>query len=75
MRRPRNPAVSAKETKPATPVTKRTLVLCVDRDDDLGRKVGIDGPVVGRDAVEEAARRLALADPEDSDANGLFAAV
>lgn len=54
---------------------RRTLILCVDRDDDLGRKVGLDGPVVGREAVRDAATRLALADPEDSDANSLFAAV
>jgi putative membrane protein len=48
------------------------LVLCVDLDDDLGRKTGIDTPVVGRDAVEEAAVALATADPEDSDVNVLF---
>ena len=27
----------------------KTLVLCVDRDDDLGTKAGINGPVIGRD--------------------------
>ena len=48
------------------------LVLCVDLDDDLGRKTGIETPVIGRDAVEDAAVRLATADPEDSDANVLF---
>ncbi|MFB6083420.1 MAG: DUF373 family protein [Halorientalis sp.] len=48
------------------------LVLCVDLDDDLGRKTGVDTPVVGRDAVEEAAVALATADPEDSDVNVLF---
>jgi putative membrane protein len=48
------------------------LVLCVDLDDDLGRKTGVDTPVVGRAAVEEAATSLATADPEDSDANVLF---
>jgi putative membrane protein len=48
------------------------LVLCVDLDDDLGRKTDIDTPVVGRDAVEEAAVALATADPEDSDVNVLF---
>ncbi|MEM4233436.1 MAG: DUF373 family protein, partial [Thermoplasmata archaeon] len=26
----------------------KTLVLCVDRDDDLGTKAGINGPVIGR---------------------------
>ena len=48
------------------------LVLCVDLDDDLGRKTGVDTPVVGRDAVREAAVALATTDPEDSDVNVLF---
>jgi putative membrane protein len=48
------------------------LVLCVDLDDDLGRKTGLETPVVGRDAVERAAVALATADPEDSDVNVLF---
>jgi putative membrane protein len=48
------------------------LVCCVDRDDDLGRKAGVETPVIGREAVEDAAIALATADPEDSDANVLF---
>jgi putative membrane protein len=48
------------------------LVLCVDLDDDLGRKTGTETPVVGRNAVREAAVALATADPEDSDVNVLF---
>ena len=48
------------------------LVLCVDLDDDLGRKTGVSTPVIGRDAVEAAAVALATADPEDSDLNVLF---
>jgi putative membrane protein len=48
------------------------LVLCVDLDDDLGRKTGIETPVVGREAVESAAVALATQDPEDSDVNVLF---
>jgi putative membrane protein len=48
------------------------LVLCVDLDDDIGRKTGVETPVVGRDAVEDAAVDLATADPEDSDVNVLF---
>ncbi|QZA87430.1 DUF373 family protein [Salinarchaeum sp. IM2453] len=48
------------------------LVLCVDLDDDLGRKTGIETPVIGREAVESAAVALATADPEDSDVNVLF---
>ena len=51
------------------------LVVCVDRDDDLGRKAGIAGPIVGRERVLDAASRLGMADPEDSDTNALFAAI
>ncbi len=51
------------------------LILCVDRDNDLGRKAKIAGPVVGRKKNLEAANALILADPEESDANCIFAAV
>ncbi|MBI2078383.1 MAG: DUF373 family protein [Euryarchaeota archaeon] len=53
----------------------RLLVLNVDRDDDLGRKTGIRAPIIGREAMLEAATALALADPEEADANGMFAAI
>jgi len=53
----------------------KLLVICIDRDDDLGRKTGISTPVVGRDACIEAAQRLALEDPEDADSNSIFFAV
>ena len=51
------------------------LVMCVDLDDDLGRKTDVETPVVGREAVEDAAVALATADPEDSDVNVLFEGV
>ncbi len=53
----------------------KTLILTVDRDDDLGRKAGVRGPVIGREECLKAANSLALADPEDSDANAIFAAI
>ena len=53
----------------------RVLVLSVDRDGDLERKTGIHSPVFGRDALMSAATSLAVADPEEADANALFAAV
>ena len=55
--------------------TSRLLVICVDRDDDIGIKAGVVTPVVGRNACIEAAQRLALEDPEDADSNSIFAAV
>jgi len=51
------------------------LVLCVDLDDDLGRKTTFETPVVGRDEVESAAVALATVDPEDSDVNVMFEGV
>ena len=51
---------------------KKTLVLCVDRDDDIGYKAKIASPVIGREASLAAATALALADPEDSDVNAIF---
>ncbi|MDA4121190.1 MAG: DUF373 family protein [Thaumarchaeota archaeon] len=54
---------------------EKYLVLCVDRDDDLGEKAKVVSPVVGRDGVLAAATKLALADPEEADANAIFAAV
>ncbi|MBM3282172.1 MAG: DUF373 family protein [Candidatus Diapherotrites archaeon] len=54
---------------------KALAVVCVDRDNDFGRKAGIDGPIIGRKDNLRAAVKLALADPEDSDANCLFMAI
>jgi putative membrane protein len=53
---------------------ERILIMSVDRDDDLGKKSGIKGPVLGREAVIKAASALALADPTDSDSNAMFEA-
>ncbi|MCH6571180.1 MAG: DUF373 family protein [Thaumarchaeota archaeon] len=62
-----------KDVKAST--VRRLLVICVDRDDDVGEKTGIQTPVVGRNACIEAAQRLALEDPEDADTNSIFAAI
>jgi putative membrane protein len=51
------------------------LVLCIDRDNDLGRKAGVASPVVGREDNIDAALRLAMADPEDSDVNTIFGGI
>ncbi len=53
----------------------KTLVLCIDRDNDLGRKTKIKSPVIGKENNLKAVNRFALADPEDSDVNAIFAAV
>jgi putative membrane protein len=53
----------------------KTLVLCVDRDDDLGTKAGINGPVIGRDENLKASIALGIADPEDVDTNTILSGV
>ena len=50
----------------------RTLVITVDRDNDLGQKTAIRGPVVGRKQVLTAALKLGIADPEESDTNAIL---
>jgi len=53
----------------------RTLVLSVDRDDDIGWKAKVESPCIGRAACLKAANTLALTDPEDSDVNAIFSAI
>src|ERR671918_52352 len=59
--------------KPAS--HNKILVLCVDRDDDIGSKGGLQTPIVGRSSCINAGIRLAIEDPEDADANAIFGAV
>ena len=54
---------------------ERLLVLTVDIDNDLYRKTGISGPLMGRVQNLNGASQLALADPEDTDSNAMFEAV
>src|SRR5207248_6180192 len=53
----------------------KVLVLCIDRDDDIGSKGGIETPVLGRNSCINAGTRLAIVDPEDPDANAIFGAI
>ncbi|MBN1786120.1 MAG: DUF373 family protein [Candidatus Methanofastidiosa archaeon] len=50
----------------------KILVLGVDRDNDIGDKIGVDGPILGREAIRETAIELGIADPTESDTNVLF---
>lgn len=54
---------------------ERILVLAIDIDNDLYRKTKIAGPLIGRAQNINGAQQLALADPEDPDANTMFYAV
>jgi putative membrane protein len=54
---------------------KKVLVICVDRDDDIGRKTSIRGPILGEEKNIKTAEALAIADPEDTDTNSIFSAI
>lgn len=54
---------------------ERILVVCVDRDNDIGRKTGVKTPIIGKKENIDAALKLLLADPEEADANAMFEAV
>lgn len=49
-----------------------TLVVCLDRTDDVGRKTGLRTPIVGWEAVRSLVTDVGLADPEDSGVNSLL---
>jgi putative membrane protein len=53
----------------------KLLILCVDRDDDLGTKASITSPVIGREDCLRAATALGLKDPEESDMNSIFSGI
>ncbi|VFJ13073.1 DUF373 family protein [Candidatus Nitrosocosmicus franklandus] len=53
----------------------KVIVICIDRDDDIGIKGGIETPIIGKEACINAGTRLAIEDPEDSDCNAIFGAV
>jgi putative membrane protein len=54
---------------------ERTLILCIDVDDDIGQKANVETPILSRNSNLEAATALAVADPEEADANAMFGAV
>ncbi|AEH38516.1 DUF373 family protein [Halopiger xanaduensis] len=49
-----------------------TLVVCLDRTDDVGRRTGLQSPIVGWEAVRALVTDIGLADPEDSGVNTLL---
>jgi len=53
----------------------KTLILNIDRDDDFGRKGQVASPIIGAQKNLDAANKLGLADPEDSDVNAIFFAL
>jgi len=53
----------------------RTLILCIDGDNDIGVKANVETPIRGREAMLQSATALAVSDPEEADANAMFGAV
>ncbi|HYY66244.1 MAG TPA: DUF373 family protein [Nitrososphaeraceae archaeon] len=69
-----NTSKSGEYSKPTLDHSK-ILVLCIDRDDDIGSKGRMKTPIVGKNYCIDAGIRLAIEDPEDPDANAIFGAV
>ncbi|HYG00431.1 MAG TPA: DUF373 family protein [Candidatus Saccharimonadales bacterium] len=53
----------------------KVIIICIDRDDDIGIKGGMETPIIGKESCVNAGTRLAIEDPEDSDSNAIFGAV
>lgn len=53
----------------------KVIIICIDRDDDIGTKSGIETPIIGKESCINAGMKLAIEDPEDSDCNAIFGAV
>ncbi len=49
-----------------------TLVLCVDRSNEVGQKTGVESPVVGWEALRSLVTDVGIADPEDAGVNSLL---
>ena len=56
-------------------IHNRILVLCIDRDDDIGSKGGVATPIIGKEPCINAGISLTIEDPEDADANAIFGAI
>lgn len=53
----------------------KVIIIGIDRDDDIGIKGGLSTPIIGKEMCIEAATRLGIEDPEDSDCNAIFGAI
>ncbi|MDK2988071.1 MAG: putative rane protein [Methanothermococcus sp.] len=64
-----------KDVVPKGKDVKKYLVIVVDMDDDIGRKGNIRTPILGMEDNINAAVKLGLADPGDSDVNSILGGV
>ena len=56
-------------------LVRRLIVLYVDRDNDVGERLGVPTPIIGRNNVLKVATEYILRYPDDSDANAMFGAI
>ncbi len=61
--------------RPTSDRTVTTLVVCLDRVDDVGATTGIETPVAGWEAVQALVTDVGLADPEDASVNSILEAL
>ncbi|PLC68338.1 hypothetical protein B7L70_03830 [Vulcanisaeta sp. EB80] len=54
---------------------RRLIVLYVDRDNDVGERLGVPTPIIGRNNILKVATEYILRYPDDSDANAMFGAI
>ncbi len=54
---------------------EKIIIITVDRDNDIGQKINVSGPIIGYKNNLRVATNFAMEDPEDSDANSIFGAL
>ncbi len=54
---------------------RRTLILNIDRDADIEEKADTKTPIIGRQKILDAAKKILMVDPEEADGNALYASV
>ncbi len=75
-KKPKKPTKGKLTKKPKVDDNKeKILIIAVDRDDDVGDKLSVSGPIIGVKNNLKVATNFAIVDPEDSDANCMFAAI
>ena len=71
----RKKSTSISRRKKQSTKTTPILILCIDRDDDLGEKTNLKSPIIGLKNCQNAGVKLAISDPEEADANAIFGAI
>lgn len=54
---------------------EKILIIVVDRDNDIGDKLNVSGPIIGLKNNLKVATNFSIVDPEDSDSNSIFGGI